>query len=181
MIQQQGLVLDPKFFRIRDAGSFISGNVSFIHLVHIWGHVYTNSQNVFIYYINYFHKFNLNIRLLTYYKPSEAETRTLSRSRFSPDPWQWNSISNHFILRHVHDVGLWYSQIWLINLNKYCHKFKLYIRLLSYKPSEWKTRTSSWSGYSPVTRYCSVNHSRECCFHTYIMNDVQTNLTDLSH
>ena len=71
--QQQGLVPDPDSLRIRGVGALlISGNVTFIHHVR-------HPQNFFIYYINYFHKFNLNIRLLTY-KPREAETRTL------PDP-----------------------------------------------------------------------------------------------
>ena len=63
VIQQQGLSLDPEFFRIQDVGLlFIPGNVSFVHFV--W-----YPQNLLIYYINYFHKLNWNIRLLTY-KPS---------------------------------------------------------------------------------------------------------------
>ena len=87
VIQQQGLILDPEFFRIRDVGLlFISGNVSFIHLV--W-----YPQNLLIYYINYFHKFNWNIRLLTN-RPGEGEARTLSGSGFSPDPGQLSA--NHF-------------------------------------------------------------------------------------
>ena len=94
VIQQQGLVLDPKFFRIRDAGLlFISGNVSFVHLFHILGYAYTNPQNLMIYYINYFHKFNWNIWLLTY-KPSEGHARSPSGSELSPDPGQLSA--NHF-------------------------------------------------------------------------------------
>ena len=81
MIHQQGLVLDPEFIRIRDAGLlFISGNVSFIQLV--W-----YPQNLLIYDINYFHKLNWNIRLLTN-KPSEGQARTPCRSELSPDPGQ---------------------------------------------------------------------------------------------
>ena len=76
------------------------------------------------------------------------------------------------ILRPVRDVGLWFSQIWLIYLNKYFHKFKLNIRLLTYKPSEGKTRTRSGCGISLDTGHWSVNRFRECCFHKHIMNDV---------
>ena len=87
VIRQLGLVLDPKFFRIRNAGPlFISGNVSFLHLV--W-----YPQNVLIYFINYFHKFNWYIWVLTY-QPSEGEARTPSGSGSSPDPGQLSA--NHF-------------------------------------------------------------------------------------
>ena len=147
--QQQGLVPDPDLLLIRGVGLLIiSWNVSFIH--HVW-----YPQNWLICCINYFHKFNLNIRLLTY-EPSKEKQGLFP----DPDFLRIQESGMITILRPVRDVGLWYSQICLIYINKYFNTFKLYILLLTYKPSEGKTRTRSGSGFSPDTGHCFS------CFHT---------------
>jgi len=101
VIQQQGLILDPECIRIRDAGLlFISGNVSFIHLV--W-----YPQNWLIYYINYFHKFNWNIQLLIYNQVKQKQGLVLD-----PDFLRIRDSCLLFILgnvRTIHDVS--YPQI----------------------------------------------------------------------
>ena len=57
--------------------------------------------------INYFHKFNLNIRHLTH-EACEAATRTRSRCGFSPDPGQL--CDNHWreclVLYMLHDISI---------------------------------------------------------------------------
>ena len=82
-------------------------------------------------------------------------------SRSSPDPGHGSG--NHFTSYTWRRPIIFTEWFWFIYLNRYFHKFKLNIQLLTYKPSERETRTRSGSGFSPDTGHWSVNHFRECC------------------
>ena len=148
--QQQGLVLDP-VLRIWDVGLLIiSGNVSFyimydIPKISYWLHLLPQIQfehSVFDVWTK------------------RGKNKDSFRSRSSLDPGYWSG--NHFTSYTWRRPIIFTEWFWFIYLNRYFHKFKLNIQLLTYKLSERETRTPPGSGFSPDTGQWSVNHFRDC-------------------